>query len=43
MTVTPGARRPGEGASLPTAYSALTHLECSRCQRGYDASKIQGT
>jgi threonine synthase len=43
MTVTPGARRPAEGASLPTAYSALTHLECSRCQRGYDASKIQGT
>src|SRR6266536_2374236 len=43
MTLTPGARRPGEGPSLPPAYSALPHLECSRCQRGYDASKIQGT
>jgi threonine synthase len=30
-------------ASLPAAYSALTHLECSRCQRSYDASQIQGT
>ncbi len=37
------APRTGEGASLPPTYSALTHLECSRCQRGYDASQIQGT
>jgi threonine synthase len=28
---------------LPPTYSALSHLECSRCQRGYDASRIQGT
>ena len=28
---------------MPSTYSALTHLECSRCQRGYDARQIQGT
>jgi threonine synthase len=28
---------------LPATYSALTHLECSRCQDSYDASKLQGT
>jgi threonine synthase len=32
-----------EGRSLPATYSALTHLECSRCGRSYDASQIQGT
>jgi threonine synthase len=36
-------RAPGEGASLPATYSALTHLECSRCQRGHAASQIQGS
>ena len=28
---------------MPSAYSALTHLDCSRCQRSYDAGQIQGT
>ncbi len=28
---------------MPATYSALTHLECSRCGRSYDASQIQGT
>jgi len=28
---------------LSSAYSVLTHLECSRCHRSYDASQIQGT
>ncbi len=28
---------------MSSAYSELTHLECSRCQRSYDASQIQGT
>ncbi len=28
---------------MPSAYSALAGLECSRCQRGYDASRLQGT
>ena len=32
-----------KGCSLPATYSALTHLECSRCGRSYDASQIQGT
>src|SRR6202046_5580930 len=29
--------------SLPAAYSALTHLECSRCASSYDSGQIQGT
>ena len=24
-------------------YSALSHLECSRCGTGYDADQVQGT
>ena len=24
-------------------YSALSHLECSRCGTGYDARQVQGT
>ena len=28
---------------MPSTYSALTHLECSRCQRRHDAGQIQGT
>ena len=28
---------------MPATYSVLTHLECSRCGRSYDASQIQGT
>jgi threonine synthase len=28
---------------LPAAYSALTHLDCSRCASRHDASQIQGT
>jgi threonine synthase len=32
-----------EDCGVPATYSALTHLECSRCGRSYDASQIQGT
>jgi threonine synthase len=32
-----------EDGSLPATYSALTHLECARCQRSHDASQVQGT
>ncbi len=28
---------------MPAAYSALTHLDCSRCASRHDASQIQGT
>jgi threonine synthase len=28
---------------LPAAYSALTHLDCSRCASRHDASQLQGT
>lgn len=28
---------------MPSTYSALSHLECSRCERDYDASQLQGT
>jgi threonine synthase len=28
---------------LTSAYSALTHLECSGCARSHDASQVQGT
>ena len=28
---------------MTSAYSALEHLQCSRCARAYDASQIQGT
>jgi threonine synthase len=32
-----------EDCGVPATYSALTHLECFRCGRSYDASQIQGT
>src|SRR5690242_19086708 len=28
---------------VPAPYSALTHLECSRCGTRYDAGRVQGT
>lgn len=28
---------------MPAAYSALTHLDCSRCASRHDASQLQGT
>ena len=33
-------RRQGKDYSLTSAYSALEHLQCSRCARAYDASQI---
>ena len=30
-------------ASLPATFSALAHLECSRCQRRREAGQVQGT
>jgi len=35
--------RQGKDRSLTSAYSALTHLDCSRCASRHDASTIQGT
>jgi threonine synthase len=31
------------GRSLRSTYSALSHLECSRCRRRHDAGQINGT
>ena len=31
------------GMNTLVSYSALTHLECSRCGTVYDARQVQGT
>ncbi|MEP7023757.1 MAG: threonine synthase, partial [Actinomycetota bacterium] len=28
---------------MPATFSALTHLDCSRCQDRYEATELQGT
>ena len=38
-----GTVRIGKDHSLSSAYTTLTHLECSRCASRHDASILQGT